>query len=53
MAEKEKQLLDDLAALPDDLKSSFVDQLHAAAIAVRILSGDNTKEVNDNGDSSG
>jgi len=53
MAEKEKKLLDDLAALPDALQNDFVAQLHGAAAAVRVLAGDNTKEVKDNGDSSG
>lgn len=47
------QLLRDFESLPDALQNDFVAQLHGAAAAVRVLAGDNTKEVKDNGDSSG
>ena len=52
MAENEKQLLDDLAALPEPIKMDFMRQITGAATAVRVMTAEvmgSGKEVKDSG----
>ena len=40
MAEEDKKLLDDLAALPEPLKKDFMRQITGAATAVRVMTAE-------------
>ena len=51
MAESEKKLLEDLAALPKPLKEDFMKQITGAATAVRVMAQE--AEARKGGDESG
>lgn len=48
MSEREKKVLDDLAALPQPLRDRFVDKIEGAAMALELL--EERKEADDGKD---
>ena len=55
MSEKQKALIEKIAQLPDTLQDKFIDRVDGAIFALDFVESQNTatKEVKDNGDSSG